>query len=263
MCRTDFISRCMVVGLAILGSLSGLPTSTLMAKSGCRSSSTYRGYVTRPASRVTVAKTHSVAPTAGITQAGDGSSLPETPALGKESAEVNAQLSELSRRLEQHLERCKEKAEVAEAKQVSSETKVSEHAKSLESSEQLIVFARHLLAKNETTIRIGEKEFTKDQIGSLLATLVDEHQKLIEQGRKLRIEAAAAAAESEGADQQLARWKQQQVELERIVDSLIKPNASGSQQSGRTIEADNLQLAQNLATRLEALLPPPAPAVAE
>jgi hypothetical protein len=93
----------------------------------------------------------------------------------------------------------------------------------------------------------------------LLATLVEEHQKLLEQGRKLRIDAAAATAARKGADEQLARWQQQQAELLQLVDSLTSDNSLGTTENPQPIEtADTQRLAKELAARLETLLPPPA-----
>ena len=97
---------------------------------------------------------------------------------------------------------------------------------------------------------------TPEQLGVVLATLIEEHQKLLEKEREARIEAAAAEAKRQGADEQLARWQQQQVELLRLIDSLV---TADDPNSNTPTTADEPKLAEELASRLDLLLPPPAP----
>jgi hypothetical protein len=169
---------------------------------------------------------------------------------------LDQRLGELSERMQRHVETCDDLAKQAAKKQEEAQTASSAADQSIEHSRRLILFARDLLTTSGQKITLGERELTPEQLGSLLATLVDEHQKLLEQQRQLRIEAAAAAAKRQGADEQLARWRQQQAELLRLIDSLVTSDALAP---GNAAAADKAKLAEDLASRLETLLPPPAP----
>jgi hypothetical protein len=169
---------------------------------------------------------------------------------------LQERLGELSQRMQRHVEACRKAAQQAANDEQAAKTESSAIGQSIDKSRRLILLGRKLLAASGKTISLGGRELTPEQLGGVLATLIEEHQKLLEKEREARIEAAAAEAKRQGADEQLARWQQQQVELLRLIDSLV---TADDPNSNTPTTADEPKLAEELASRLESLLPPPAP----
>lgn len=170
--------------------------------------------------------------------------------------QLQERLGELSQRMQQHVEACRKAAQQAANDEQAAKTESSAIGQSIDKSRRLILLGRKLLAASGKTISLGGRELTPEQLGGVLATLIEEHQKLLEKEREARIEAAAAEAKRQGADEQLARWQQQQVELLRLIDSLV---TADDPNSNTPTTADEPKLAEELASRLDLLLPPPAP----
>jgi hypothetical protein len=184
---------------------------------------------------------------------------PATAATANDQGQLRKQLADIAQRMQQRVEQCRKTALQTAEGEGTVQKQLQDHNQEVAASQRLILFARNLLTASESKIVLEGRELTSEQLGGLLATVVEEHQKLLEQGRKLRIDAAAATAAREGADEQLARWQQQQAELLQLVDSLTSDNSLGTTENPQPIETpDTQRLAKELAARLETLLPPPA-----
>jgi hypothetical protein len=184
---------------------------------------------------------------------------PANATAANDQGQLRKQLADIAQRMQQRVEQCRKTALQTAEGEGTVQKQLQDHNQEVAASQRLILFARNLLTASESKIVLEGRELTSEQLGGLLATLVEEHQKLLEQGRKLRIDAAAATAARKGADEQLARWQQQQAELLQLVDSLTSDNSLGTTENPQPIEtADTQRLAKELAARLETLLPPPA-----
>ncbi|TVP97638.1 MAG: hypothetical protein EA381_14525 [Planctomycetaceae bacterium] len=185
--------------------------------------------------------------------------------------------TELQSRVDRYVEHCRRHADQAGERKEATDRELEEHNRTQAESLCFLTFLRRLLEQPGDSLQVADRTFTREEIGAVLATKLDEHQQQAEVGRSLRLEAAAAQARRHAADEQAARWRQQQADLIARVDALRtdsnllaetksiaatrSPTAASSPQSSDGDDA--IRQAERLAEELERLLPPEEAPAAE